>query len=556
MKIFYLIFLCSCISFSQNVAIDKYKNDYSIEIKKNGILILTENNNPSVKKIINSDGKVVFSCKDNFQTGFLSGLNCGKFFTSKIVGRGNDGGGYTIFEHFDVKIHDVNKPNSSIPLNLNLSNLSSSQPFEFYTYFDSNKKIGLINSCGEVVIKAKYNRFANFNKSGFAVVYSDFDYDVIDTLGQTLLEKPFLHGLKEVPVYYDFDLDNINDNRIVSSIDGKQFGIFDFKQRKQLIANKYDKIVILGQNYFEHSWGNNELAYLAKKNDIVELIDYSSFKSLLPISVGAVGIRSASKLNDKPLIIYYENNPRDKYSSFENIYYDGKTLFDSKLKIKKILIYEYNYFALQLDNGDSMIYDFKRGKFIITIKAAPASIYSTDQILGDKENKMQNRISPSGKYINVIIPCVGDGCYGESSSHSSLFDLNGNAKTSFLQGAKYSIIQIDKQQEKLMYLVYHRTNSLALVYTLFDSKGKILLDNFNIRTSQKDFDYVVHNNLLVLNEDMGDFVYGKTAFDVDGNMIGERYKYSLKPLRNQPENKNPDNSKIDTPNKNRFLKSN
>jgi hypothetical protein len=63
-------------------------------------------------------------------------------------------------------------------------------------------------------------------------------------------------------------------------------------------------------------------------------------------------------------------------------------------------------------------------------------------------------------------------------AHAVISDLDEHVfKTSFLQDAKYAIIQVDKAQQKFLYLVHHRPNAFSLAYSLFIKHGKASLEN-------------------------------------------------------------------------------
>lgn len=560
-----LLLLISLVSFSQNAKVESLKKDYDLQFKKSGFIVLKDKQNSSKIKIANADGEIIYSFTDNKNTSFLGGFNCGKFFTSKVKGSANDGGGFTIFELVDIEMHDLKNPNVGIKTNFTIADGAHRELFEIYKIFDNSDKIGLINSCGEVIVPPKYNRIGKFNELGQAIAYMDGNFTVIDTLGNSLINRSFKHGQKNVRKYDNEFYDDIKDNRVKSSDDGKLFGIYDFKENKQLIQNNYDKVSRLSDLYFYNENNKNNFPYVAEKNGIIQIIDYSNLKDILPMSIGANYVSKVDKRNNKNLVVFSttkksikklnSNVSSDESKSFENIYYDGKILFDPSLEIKKIDMHNDPYVILQLYNGDSMIYDLNKSKFLITIKGALAQIDSFNEIYsGNNDNKMQNRYQDRNKYLSISIPCVGPDCYSVNSKRYCLFDIDGNMKTKFLQQANYAIIQIDKSQEKFLYLVYHRVNSLSSVYSLIDNNGNVLLDNFKISNTEKDFDFLVYNNLLILNEDMGNNVYGKTAFDIIGNMSGERFLYSLKPMRNQPKDNQKDNSKTEAPANNRFLK--
>lgn len=569
MKKKYLKFLLlfSIVSYAQNDNLIELKKDYYLKKEKNGFSLLSDKQNSSKIIIANAAGKVVFSFKHSQDKGFLSGLNCGKFFTSKIKGSLNDGGGFTVFDYVDVEIHDLLNPDVGVKTNYSIADGAHLELFEIYKIFDNNDKVGLINACGEVIMPPRYNAIGKFNKLGQAYAYTDRNYTVIDTLGNSILKSPYQHSMKQVYKTSNRYFDEIKDNRVVSSNDGLLFGIYDFKQDKQLLPNIYDEIQRLSKPIVDikEDQINKDLIYQVRKNNLTEILEYSNQKVIFPMQLEANGVTSFTVIKSKYFFDYYKvkkefrqinaSVSEDVSKQYHNIYYNNKVLFDPKLEIKKIDVFKNRYITLHLYNGDSMIYDLESEKFITTIKGAHAVISSYDGIIGSSGNNMQNRYNNNDKFVKISVPCVGSDCHTTDSFKSALFDLDEHVfKTSFLQDATYAIIQVDKAQQKFLYLVHHRPNAFSLAYSLFNSNGKASLENFDITTTGNDYDFVVYDNLLFLNEHMGNFVYGKTSFNIDGNLVGERFLASLKPLRNQQKSSQSDNAKVQTPVNNRFIK--
>ena len=558
----FFLFLVPAISFSQNSKIEDLKKDYNLEIKKSGFILLKDKKSAENIKIANAAGEIIYSFKGDNKKGFLSGLNCGKFFTSKIRGSGNDGGGYMIFEHVDVEIHDVKNPEVGIKTNFNFANGSSNQPFEVYNFFDNADKVGIMNSCGEIIVPAQYSSIGNFNKSGQALAYTDTDFTVFDTLGKLLLKQPFKHARGKV-FKYDYNV-YVKDNRVKSSLDGKQFGIYDFKENKQLIPNNYDKIYSLDKMYYRVKGEMNDVAYLAEKNDVVEVIDYSNLKNILPLSVGANDLSSLLEFRDKYLVIFSKTKKiirqlgpsvsKDESMYFKNIYYEGKVLFDPKLEIKEIEIYKNRFFTLQLYNGGSKIYDFEKSKFIADFPndLITVSDYKTfSHVINNKEYTYNGKDG----FFNVSIPCKGPNCQTSSSTKGAICDYNGKLRTDFLQDVSYTVIKPSIAQDKFLFLTYSRPDGFMMNYDLYDNEGKLKLEHFDIVDTQKEHSLIVKDNILVLNEKIEKTaVYGKTAFDVDGKMIGERYMFISEPSKKEEVKSNYTKEQLESQKNNRFLK--
>jgi WG containing repeat len=556
-----LLFFTTLNIFSQNQKLEKFKKDYDFKQSKSGFTLLQDKDSREIK-IANINGDIIYS--NNNRPAFFSGLKCDKFFTGKPLLSGNDGGGNTIEEFEDIELHDLSDPKVGIKLNFNFADGSRRQLFEVYQIFDRNNKIGLINSCGKVIIQPKYNHIANFNNLGLAVAYTDSEYTVIDTLGNPILKQGFKHGLSNFYKYNNESYDDIKDNRIIGSNDGKLFGIYDFKEDKQLIPFVYDDISVIENKSYQVNEGEMvNYFYLARKNEVESIIDYSNFNEILPLSLQANGYSSILKINGKYFIDFYKtkkiirqinsSTSIDESKFFHNIYYDGKTLFDPKLEIKNIEIFKNRFITLQLHNGGSMVYDLEKSKFVSNFPNDLVKINGVNFTISISKNE-GNLIKGIEEYFQVSFLC-GDKC-----TRNALFNLDGKAKTTPLQEGSFSIIEVDKAKDIFFYLVQHRVNNFELNYnySLFNNDGKLILDNFNMYDSKLDYAYFVKNNQLVLNEEIkgieNSHLYGKTAFDINGNMVGERYKHISEPSRVQEVKSNFSKAEIESQKNNRFLK--
>lgn len=551
-RILYLsmFILFSIKNFSQNLKLENLKKDYNLERSKSGFFLLKDKNDSNKIKIANPNGDIIYTHSNTKNKTFFSAIQCDKFYIGKSVGSADDGGGFTIFEYEDVKIYDLKNPEIGTEINFKFADRSGQQLFGIYKIFDANNKVGLLNSCGQVLVPTKYNRISNFNKIGQALAYTDTDYTVLDTLGNSILKQPFIHGQKISKYSLEF-YDDIADNRIQASKDGKLFGVYDFKLNKELIPYVYDEIANLSNSDFKVIAGilDDKLGYYAVKNKIISIIDYSNFKEILPQSLGANGFQSLKKINGNYFIDFYktknisgaasQNNSMD----FHNIYFNGKVLFDSKLEIEKIEILRNRFITLQLHNKSSMIYDLEKFKFIATFPndlIKISDVYPSSFSSKNKQNLVTN-------FENHFLVSYSN---ENKAVSNSIFDINGQAKTKPLKGNSYFMIQVDKLQDSFFYLVAFESN-----FYLFNNKAEPILENFKILDNENEFAYFVKDNILILNEKIEDsFVYGKTAFDINGKMIGERYRYISDPSINQEVKNNKSKPDSESVKNNRFLK--
>lgn len=549
-----MFILLSIKNFSQNLKLENLKKEYNLERSKSGFFLLEDKTDSNKIKIANSNGDIIYTHLNTKNKVFFSAIQCDKFFIGKPFGSANDGGGYTIYEFEDVKIHDLKNPDIGTEINFKFADRSRQQLFGIYKIFDVNNKVGLINSCGQVFVPTKYNRISNFNKIGQAVAYTDTDYTVLDTLGNSILKKPFKHA-QNISKYSNEFYDDVEDNRIKGSNDGKLFGIYDFKLNKELIPYVYDEISMISKTDYKAFVDvlDDKIGYLAVKNKILSIIDYSNFKEILPLSLGANGFNAVKKINGNYFIDFYKTIKtvkkinatlsEDKSLVFHNVYYNGKVLFNSELEIEKIDIFRNRFITLQLHNKGSMIYDTEKSKFIATFPNDLIKIGGISSSFSISKNK-QNLVTDFENYFQVNY------LNENKTITNSIFDINGQEKTKRLNGNGFFKIQVDKLQDLFFYMVGFENN-----FYLFNNDGKPILENFKILDNDKEFAYFVKDNILILNERIeNSFVYGKTAFDINGKMIGERYRFISDPSITQEEKSNKTKPDSESLKNNRFLK--
>lgn len=542
-NILLLLLLFHISSYSQNKIIENFKKNYYVNENKNGFILLEDKDNYRKIKIANSKGEIIYSHEK--EDAFFGKLECNKFFTATQLRSGNDGGGYTIVDYVNVKLYDVTNIKNPINFNYNLLMGLKREKGNIFRILDFNDNVGLINSCGEILVQPLYKRIHTFNDEGYAVALSEKEIKIIDTLGNQIVSRSFKHGMSSVSKRDCMKCGNIweiiKNNRILASNDGKLFGIYDFKSNKELIPFNYQAVYLFDKEYDKPA---DEDFYILVKDNKNAVVDYKTLKEILPFSENADGIRKIVKIDKGYLVSYYKKV--SSVNSNVNVFYDGKSLFDDKLDIKNIEIKYAPFIVVHLYNGESMIYDIQKSKFIIAFKN---NLVNIGQIIETNpyqlSKNMQNQYKSGSKYRQVNIPC------GNNCSKSMLIDLDGNAKTKPTLESSYTIIQIDKEKELFFYLVLDSNK----YFNLYNNDGKLILENFKIADNEKDYAYVVKDNTLILNEVLEKgLVYNKTAFDIEGNIIGERYKFRSEPSIVK-EVINTDSDKVKEAKKtNRFLK--
>ncbi|UYW01759.1 WG repeat-containing protein [Flavobacterium agricola] len=400
---FFLLIL-SITSYGQ---IDKYEKKYDLE-KKSNYYLATNKKNAQNKLILDSDG-IELKSFDNKKTFFIDLTSSGKLiYATKQIGF-NDGGGFVPTELSGLVIEDLVNNTTQTP-NYNYYYSKKSENLELY-FVKSGNYIGAIDKDGNIVIDFKYRFINPFNKSLESIAYTDNEYFVIDTKGKEKYGIKFKHNEN----FFGGNYVNIDDQKIVGSKDGVNYGYYDFANEKEIIPFKYSSINLIKNNH----------AVLIN-NGVAELYNIETKETLLPTSINAAYIFDFIIVDG----VYYVGAYRQKNDLGQNelfIYSQGKDLTSEINYLKSIEKFSYPLVVGTQMNRDKFVLDLRTNR--VLMRDIPKIDFPTAEFLEGGEKY----IIIGGKY-NQSMP--------EKMKHISLLiDSKPKMLTPFLSQARYKVIE-------------------------------------------------------------------------------------------------------------------
>ncbi len=385
---------------------------------------------------------------------------------------------------------------------------------------DDSNKVGLLNACKRVVLRPKYDEIGAFNDEGLAIAILNGKIDVIDLNGKSILQEP----LKYNSIYESYNRNNryktipnepfpaVYKGTLIAGLPDKKFGVLNIYDNR--IITEYSYEIIKSTPYYQNKYASNSkiIGYEAYRNGNVTIINHLGREIIKPV------FNSLSN--------YYETN--------ENIYVSGT------LKNGEVNIYDNlnNKFLLPTDisqevystkqiNNELWMLEFHTKDKPSTVQYSPnyskTGIYnvSTNKFIiePNKEYKISNGRIRTDIHGFLIISTQG--------KTSKLFDYNGKL-LSKNHNAKYSNFVSDKNQSHKFILVTIQPNpkSSKTICSLYKSNGDIVFENAEMNKR----DIIKKADLFYIKESINCYPCEKvfTAFDLKGNMIGERRKYTPK----------------------------
>ncbi len=364
----------------------------------------------------------------------------------------------------------------------------------YFRVFDKNNKMGLIDIYGNVLIKPQFDEIGAFNKEGLAVATIGNKLNVINLQGKTQLKEPYKYIFdnkkynwkngREFPV--------VHNGKLIISKDNKKFGLLDIKTNKIVSPIKYDEIkeIYIGDY--------KKLGLLAKINNQVTILDKDNGKELV-----------------KPVFQYFLNYLHKNKKYLTGVTPDNKMnaidldtkefVFPDEMakKLTKIMILTSDIFAVELKNNNSKkmwgVYDIAKKNYII-------------------KPTIQN--VQYGNYVNTPYFVV----FKSFKNKYRLYSLKTGKLINNDPNTDYKILKMGPKK-KIFLLVWSqpdRHNSKTFC-SLYSSDGKTVFSkaemNYTHLTIKKDFFYIEeHKNCYPC-------IKLFTAYDFNGNLIGEKYKY-------------------------------
>lgn len=401
----------------------------------------------------------------------------------------------------NIRVVDINgkiikeKELSSYRLEITMGDKNENFPHT-HCIIDASNKVGLITTTGEIILPPTYDHINDFNSKGQAVAFSGTDLQVIDTNGKPLLTEKYKSN-SDMNIYWGYLPDNkyrfsvINDN-VICGIDEKHYGIVNVLTNKTVVPFEYEKI---GDKLFIDE--KDTIGYFVSKNNRATILDFKTKKEIAPFPFEKI---QTAFIYNNSIYIDGQNNSQ---TTRERNYYDVKNkkmVFDSKISLEKAVPYDQIFWKYEKD-GISYLYNTVKNEVVKIPEEATNIRRLTD-------NLALYSIRVNGK------------------TSSWIFDLTQNK---FLH--KYAS-QVDSYSFTLKKGITSReyffitekkipNDSRSESTTMYDRNLKTYFTDLHLSTSYYE------NDRIVIKEEVNG-QYPNTAYDIDGNVIGNIREYKMK----------------------------
>jgi len=483
------------------------KKGYSLrDFKNNYAVIFDRSLNYG---LIDMNGKIVMKTKYSYLSDISEE---GHLITGDYIYGFNDGGGAPRIGLKNIKLitlkGDVKK----------VSNFSDKEieflPFygdrlvrdSYFKVWSKNRIGGVVNSNGNYIINPVYEYISGFNENGYIVAIKENEMFVFDTNGSQINKTPLNYNISlyspsttRFPLLKDANNSlRVIDNKVIcSSIDGLKYGVFDLNENKFIIPINYDKI---SSDLFIKN--NDTIAYKVYKRNLSTLINYNTHKEQYPYVFEEItdiiefkgekfveGIFK-KKLNKKPFSIF------TNYTNYINVN-TQKLVFPKDLKLYEAKPIDLKY-------------------WIVKILGVNKKQISTDGYgIYDVENSSFLEKPILDKYSSIIRLSDKLVLFNKKNAESWLFDLNKKEKIRIFDGQplfrQFSLSngQITKS---FISITQNRKN------TLYDEDFNEVFSDLEYSAS-----YIEEDRYIIKERINGKYV--KTAYDIDGKIIGKKYEY-------------------------------
>lgn len=370
-------------------------------------------------------------------------------------------------------------------------------PYEYFTVYSLDNKVGVINKEGKTIIESKYTNIyiPNQSKDVFFCFTSDEEYSILDKNGNDIFKN--FQNVNPITIS-DTTLDM--EKNVLSYEEEGKYGLIDFSGKK-LTSAIYESVASLK---------NKPGCIEVKKDGLYGVLD-SNGNTIIDVKYNSVkGDEYCSEQNQYLETGYIVSEKTKNGIIYGYIDYNGKTLIEPKYEaITRALEYDDNdIYLVFMENGKKGV--IKNSKVIIKPRYQSINYYGNSKVFVVNKNgkfgfyeKNGNEIlkteytsySIAGNYISV-----------KKDDESRLYDLHGNlVNTNTYQSiletenpayfiaqdenGYFSIISKDIQiQDKYTNITYAFDN--FFIFTNEDGKSGVL----NIFTGIEipaEYDYII-----------------------------------------------------------------
>ncbi|QXP61757.1 WG repeat-containing protein [Olleya sp. HaHaR_3_96] len=499
---FVLVFM-SIMSFSQGLNKEQRtklkKKGYSIEKFQNGYAVIY--NRERKRGIIDRNGKIILKTKYTY----LSNVSDkGNMITGDFIYGGNDGGGAPKIGLKNIKIitlkGDVIKEAEFA--NMKIQFLKYNQNYSVASYFklwNSDRIGGLIDCNGDYIIKPIYDYISFFNNDGKIITFLKNEMYIFNNKGIQLNKTPLKYKIElhsqsttRFPLLKNGNTSSLQviDENVICSKDGINYGVFNLKDDKALVPFQYEKIAtkLLIKD-------KDTLGYKVYKNKLSALVDYKTNNEVSPFIF--------EEITD---LIQFKNK----------LFLEGHTLKNKEeiwtnylnLETKELIFPS----ELELYNATPINSDFW---IVKTFGALPSGVSSQAYSVYNVKETQYIEPPELGKYSSIDRLSSNLLLFNKKNSESWIYDLNKKETVkSFSQKPRFSKFKLSKDGvvKNFIVITADRKN------TLYDEEFNVIFKDLYYSSSYIEKDrYIIKERI--------DKKYVRTAYGIDGKVIGEKYKY-------------------------------
>lgn len=290
-------------------------------------------------------------------------------------------------------------------------------PYEYFTMYTLDEKVGVVDKSGKVVIEPKYTNIyiPNLSEDVFICFTDDENYQVLNSKGKDI----FTNYESVYPIVISDSTLEMEKNVLSYEKDGK-YGLIDYSG-KELSKAIYDKV---------SSLPNKPGCILVKKDGLYGVLD-SNGNTVIDVKYNTIkGDEYSSETEGYTKTGYIVSEKTNTGIIYGYINYEGKMLIEPKYElITRCLEYEEDdVYLIFMNNGKKGV--IKNKKIIIKPKYQSINYYNVSHIFVVNKNGKYGFFQNNGDVIlePIYTDCSLAGNYISVKKDDSmmLYDIHGN----------------------------------------------------------------------------------------------------------------------------------
>lgn len=296
-------------------------------------------------------------------------------------------------------------------------NAISEIEYDYFIYISSEKKIGVIDKKGKIILEAKYSEvyIPNPSRDLFICYETEDEYEFLNSKGEKLFENyELVTALKTSDGNYDFE------KNVLKYKENGKYGIIDYSGNK-LTDAKFESI---------QSLKNKPGELLIKKDGKYGVINSNGEEKIPAKYDGIIGDEYYSEIYGYEQVGYIVSKKAANGILYGYIDYLGDTYLDVEYEsISRVFEYTgKDVYLIAMRNGKKGVY--KNSKQIIEEKYQGIAYSNTSNLFAVQRNSKYGIYNTSGKEILPVqytsYKFAGDYISVEHNNKRELYDVNGN----------------------------------------------------------------------------------------------------------------------------------